>query len=65
MPLYVGVFGGIDYGRVWVENDTSEKWHNNFGGGFFINVVDFVVGSVGLFDSDDGLRFSFNLGFGF
>ena len=65
VPFSMGIYGGFDYGRVWVSNDTSKKWHNNFGGGFFINVVDFVVGSVGLFDSDDGLRFSFNLGFGF
>ncbi|NNC45179.1 MAG: phosphoesterase, partial [Winogradskyella sp.] len=36
LPLQIGIFGGGDVGRVWVKNDTSEIWHNDYGGGFWV-----------------------------
>ncbi|MBR9756768.1 MAG: phosphoesterase [Algicola sp.] len=65
IPLHVGVYGSFDYGRVWIENDTSKKWHTSFGGGLFINAVDVLSANVGLFNSDDGTRLTVGLGFGF
>lgn len=64
-PLYLGVYGGADYGRVWLPNDDSEKWNNSFGGGVFMNVANLITGNVSAFSSDDGLRLAFKLGFGF
>lgn len=32
-PVTIGIFGGFDYGRVWIKNDTSNTWHNAVGGG--------------------------------
>lgn len=64
-PLRYGVFGGFDYGRVWVENDNSDKWHQSYGGGIWINGVNIVTGKLQLFNSSDGLRVSAGLGFGF
>ncbi|MBC30004.1 MAG: phosphoesterase [Muricauda sp.] len=65
LPVTPGIYGGFDYGRVWLPDDSSTKWHNSFGGGFFVNGADVLSANIGLFNSSDGLRFSFGLGFGF
>jgi hypothetical protein len=64
-PIRYGVFGGFDYGRVWLENDNSEKWHQSFGGGAWLNGVNLLIAKLSLFVSSDGPRLSFGLGFGF
>ena len=65
LPLSIGIYGGFDYGRVWLPNSKSNKWHTSSGGGFFFNGADIMTASLALFNSDDGLRFTFGLGFGF
>jgi hypothetical protein len=65
LPLTMGIYGGFDYGRVWFPGDSSNTWHTSYGGGFFLNGADIISATLALFDSDDGLRFSFGLGFGF
>ena len=65
LPIHIGVYGGVDYGRVWVDNDDSDKWNNSFGGGFFVNMAKMMTANVSAFNSDDGLRIAFRLGFGF
>jgi len=65
MPLSIGIYGGADYGRVWIDNDNSEKWHNSLGGGLFVNFAGLAAGNISAFNSSDGLRFAFKLGFGF
>ncbi len=65
LPVSMGLYGGFDYGRVWLENDDSDQWHTSVGGGFFLNAADITSISLALFSSDDGLRFTFGLGFGF
>ena len=40
LPLQFGLFIGSDTGRVWVKNDTSKKWHNDYGGGFWVSAAD-------------------------
>ena len=65
LPLNIGIYGGVDYGRVWHENDNSDVWNNSFGGGVFANAADILTLNVSAFNSDDGLRFAFKLGFGF
>jgi hemolysin activation/secretion protein len=62
LPLKLSVFGGYDYGRVWVDGEDSDTWHDSVGGGFIINAVDAISGQFGLFNSVDGLRFSFGFG---
>ncbi|WP_282041427.1 metallophosphoesterase [Winogradskyella flava] len=64
-PLYLGVYGGFDYGRVWLPNDDSDKWNNSFGGGVFLNMANMMTANISTFNSDDGLRLAFRLGFGF
>lgn len=72
LPISLGVFGGVDYGRVWVDNNlVSDKifnkndWNTSFGGGMFINLANMMTANLSVFNSDDGLRLGFKMGFGF
>ena len=65
LPLTLGIYGGYDYGRVWLPNEDSDQWHTSYGGGFFFNAADIMSLTLALFDSEDGPRFAFGLGFGF
>ncbi len=65
LPLNIGIYGGVDYGRVWLNDENSDKWNNSFGGGIFLNGADMITGNLSAFNSDEGLRIAFKLGFGF
>lgn len=65
LPVYIGVFGGFDYGRVWMPGEKSNKWHQSYGGGIWLNAVKTLTGKINLFTGEDGTRFSFNLVLGF
>ena len=65
LPLKTGIYGGFDYGRVWFPDMESDQWHTSYGGGFFLNGADIITASFALFNSDDGMRFAFGIGFGF
>jgi len=65
LPTTAGIYGGFDYGRVWEPNEDSNTWYTSYGGGFFVNAADIMSLRAALFNSLDGLRFSFGLGFGF
>ncbi len=65
LPLQLGVYGGTDYGRVWLDDEDSDKWHSSIGGGFWINAVDAVSGQLGIFNSEEGTRVSFGFGLDF
>ncbi len=62
LPIQIGVFGGGDLGRVWLDEQDSEKWHNDFGGGFWVNMIDTISGQVGAFVGEDGMRIDFRFG---
>lgn len=64
-PLNLGFFGGFDAGRVWIENDSSDKIHTSFGGGIWLKAADLITGQTGVFFSNDGPRFTVGLGFEF
>ncbi|WP_452218952.1 metallophosphoesterase [Lacinutrix undariae] len=65
IPVNLGMYGGFDYGRVWLKDDPSNKWHNSYGGGFLVMAAETITGDFSLFNSNDGLRFAFGLGFKF
>ena len=72
LPLNIGVYGGFDYGKVWVENDlvsdssyNNDRWNNSVGGGVFLNGAEMMIANFSVFNSDDSLRFAFGLGFQF
>jgi Calcineurin-like phosphoesterase len=64
LPMKYGIFGGYDLGRIWVSNDTSEKWHQSVGGGAWLNGLDTVTARVFYFYGTDGGRVAFGLAFG-
>ena len=65
IPIRFGIYTGFDYGRIWFNNEDSQKWHNSYGGGFFINGAELISANLGLFNSSDGIRAAFSLGFQF
>jgi len=65
LPLQIGVFAGGDVGRVWVKGDRSDKWHNDYGGGFWVTAAESLSGTFNFFNSEEGLRFSFGFGLDF
>lgn len=66
LPLQLGIYGGCDIGRVWSDiEEESDAWHRSVGGGLWINAVDAIAGKIGVFNSKDGVRFTFGLGVSF
>ncbi|MCH4551625.1 metallophosphoesterase [Aestuariibaculum lutulentum] len=65
VPLQIGVFAGGDVGRVWLRGDYSDKWHNDYGGGFWVAAAETVSATFNLFNGEDGMRFSFGFGMKF
>ncbi|TXK71103.1 BamA/TamA family outer membrane protein [Mesonia sp. HuA40] len=65
LPFQIGVFGGADLGRVWLDGEESSKWHPDYGGGVFITSANAVNGTLNLFHGDEGWRFSFGFGVSF
>lgn len=65
IPIKLGIYGAFDYGRVWLKHENSNKWNNSYGGGFFINGAELLSLNLGVFNSNDGFRVAFGLGFAF
>lgn len=67
LPFQIGVFVGGDLGRVWTGDRDSDVWHNDYGGGLWINSAEAISGTFQLFNGSDGdgPRFSFQFGFRF
>ncbi len=66
LPLSMGIFGGFDYGRVWIDDEDSDKWHTAIGGGLFFAPFDILAINFSYFRGDGEVnRFSFGGGFFF
>ncbi len=65
VPLQTGIFAGTDLGRVWLPEEDSKKWHNSYGGGFWITGSGGLNANLSLFNSIEGTRLTFGLGFDF
>lgn len=65
LPLKIGFYGGFDYGRVWIDNEDSNTWHTSLGGGVFAIAADKLTLNLSTFNSNEGIRVAFKLGFGF
>ncbi len=65
LPLRFGVLGLADTGRVWVEGESSDKWHSAWGGGIFVRLITTdLVGHGLVVHGDEGTRFYANIGYG-
>lgn len=72
LPLNIGIYGGFDYGRIWVDNELlqdasfdSNRLNSSVGGGLFVNAANKITANLSIFNSDDEARIAFALGFGF
>lgn len=60
-PVTFGVFGGFDYGRVWVPEDTSNMWHTSQGGGLWLSSLKEFTVKLGYFNSKENNLFQVGL----
>ena len=65
VPLKIGIFGGFDYGRVWLPNEFTKKWHTSAGAGIWLNAIDMVGIQASYFRSSDKGRFVVGFGMNF
>ena len=69
VPFSFGVFGSFDYGRVWLSGESSNNWHNSFGGGIWVRPLGTMVFSLASYfpkeGEEDSPRIVFKVGFGF
>lgn len=72
VPVNIGVFGGFDYGRVWDTPNIlrvlpleSNVFNTSYGAGVSITAANMLTGNLGVFNSSDGVRINFTLGFNF
>ena len=61
----VGILGGYDYGRVWLEDEESDKWHKSRTIGLWMNVFGAVIIQPHYSFTEEGDSFNFKLGFNF
>jgi len=64
-PASVGVLGFFDNGRVWLDDQNSNRWHQGYGGGVWISPFRRAVLSATYSISDEDALFSINMGFNF
>lgn len=65
-PISYGFLVGFDYGKVWIKNEDSNRWHHDFGGGLWLNAVKMFTARLTYFKSpEDRARIAFGLGFNF
>jgi len=65
IPANMGVLVGYDIGRVWNDNEYSNRWHQSAGVGFWISVVEMFSARLNYFYGSDGGRISGGVGMTF
>lgn len=61
IPVSFGVYGGYDYGRVWLPGEDSTKWHSSPGGGLYFNIAGLTTMNFAYFSSTEGGRVNLRL----
>lgn len=65
VPVNMGVLVGYDIGRVWMDRESSDKWHQGVGAGFWMNVLEMFSARLDYFTGEDGGRISGGVGLTF
>ena len=64
LPIDIGVHALGDVGRVWLDGEDSNRWHSNWGGGLWSEVISRqATVSLSVARSAEGTRFYFRHGF--
>lgn len=55
IPFSLGIYGSVDYGRVWYEGDdaSADKWHTAFGGGLYVVPLGIAAFRLGYMVGED------------
>jgi len=66
VPLWMGISGFAETGRVFIDDEPSQRWHHTLGGGMWFSIIkpEYVV-SVSLARSEDEFAFYTTWGFTF
>ena len=66
VPLWAGISGFAETGRVFIDSEQSNRWHNAIGGGMWFSIIklEYLV-SFNLARSEDEVAFYTTLGFMF
>lgn len=64
-PFDMGILAHADLARVWEDGESSQLWHNSFGGGIFFNIMDSFIlqGTYSVSDVDEVLLIGTNFFF--
>ncbi len=62
VPGDVGILAFNEIGKVRIKNETSHKWHDSFGGGFYFSPYNFAIVSATIAFSGEGSLFNFSVG---
>ncbi len=62
LPVTYGVAASYDYGRVWLPSESSQRWHNSYGGSFWMTMPGIAKINLNLYNSTEGARFTFGVG---
>lgn len=63
VPAEIGVTAINDFGRVFLEDEKSKKWHSAHGGGIWLSVLDrLFTASLSLVKSKEDLRIYLSIG---
>lgn len=65
VPVNMGILVGYDFGRVWKDNEYSNKWHQGVGAGFWMNILETFSARLDYFTGSDGGRISGGVGMSF
>lgn len=65
LPLQYGLSASYDFGRVWMKNDSSNHWHQSYGGSFWLGGLATFTTNLGYYASVDGGRAMLTFGFAF
>lgn len=56
VPFRMGIYGAVDYGRVWYEEDESDAWHTAFGGGLYLVPLGMASFRIGYMQGEDDVQ---------
>ncbi|MBT8221267.1 MAG: metallophosphoesterase [Bacteroidia bacterium] len=65
LPMDVGILGGYDHGRVWVDDEDSDTWQNSTSIGLWFNILGSMVLQPYYSFVDEKDEISFKIGFNF
>ncbi len=65
LPSTFGISGMSDIGRVFVKGENSEKWHNTYGGGLWLEIAKMALLNFTIAHSPEITKYYFSFGVGF